>query len=92
MNSNATMLRLLYRAVKAEAIFMILQIENREPEDFKHSPTENIKGTFTDRYFSGWKYITFVNILPFTFYIAFSIVVVEYNACNNICMNTCRFA
>ena len=35
---------LLYRAVKAEAIFMILQIEGREPDDFKNKPTEDVKG------------------------------------------------
>ena len=68
---NETMLRLLYRAVKAEAIFMILQIEDREPEDFKHSPTENVKGTSTDTVFQWMKvhyfceYTTFY-VLPRT--------------------------
>ena len=35
---------LLYRAVKTEAIFMILQIENRQPRELKHKSTEDVKG------------------------------------------------
>ena len=34
----------IYRSVKAEAMFMVLQIENREGSSFKHKPMENIKG------------------------------------------------
>ncbi|XP_074651706.1 uncharacterized protein LOC141906357 [Tubulanus polymorphus] len=33
----------ILKAVKAEAIFMVLQITDNEPEDFKHKPEEDIK-------------------------------------------------
>ncbi|XP_074651705.1 uncharacterized protein LOC141906356 [Tubulanus polymorphus] len=33
----------ILKAAKAEAIFMVLQITDNEPEDFKHKPVENIK-------------------------------------------------
>lgn len=34
----------IYRSVKAEAIFMILQLLNREPSSYQNKPTEDVKG------------------------------------------------
>ena len=34
----------IYKATKTEAIFMILQVENRQPSSFKSKPPEDIKG------------------------------------------------
>ena len=34
----------IYRAIKAEAIFMVLQVQNREPSSFRHKPTVDVKG------------------------------------------------
>ena len=34
----------IYRAIKAEAIFMVLQVQNREPSSFINKPTVDIKG------------------------------------------------
>lgn len=36
----------IYKAVKAETIFMALQIEKREPTDFRNTPTQDVKGTW----------------------------------------------
>ncbi|XP_061195900.1 uncharacterized protein LOC133204162 [Saccostrea echinata] len=41
--SRPSVRRHIYRAVKAEAIFMILQLLNREPSSYKNKPTEDIK-------------------------------------------------
>ena len=35
----------VYKAAKTESIFMILQVENRQPSSFKTKPMEDIKGT-----------------------------------------------
>lgn len=43
--SHPSIRRHIYKAVKAEAIFMILQLLNREPSSYKNKPTEDIKGT-----------------------------------------------
>lgn len=42
--SCSSIRRHIYKAVKAEAIFMILQLLDREPSSYKNKPTEDIKG------------------------------------------------
>ena len=34
----------IYRAIKAEAIFMVLQVQNREPSSFRNKPPVDVKG------------------------------------------------
>nr|XP_011412870.2 titin homolog [Crassostrea gigas] len=41
--SCSSIRRHIYKAVKAEAIFMILQLLDREPSSYKNKPTEDIK-------------------------------------------------
>lgn len=50
----------IYKAIKAEAIFMILQIEDREPEDFENRPKIDVKSLW-NKYFNNNELKNIVN-------------------------------